>query len=157
MKFFLKPRLWVSNIVKVQLFYVWTGRRVNRFHCAGTHNSPLASVGEQIANSLCPRARPTSGLPLLVLCFDLPSILPGVRRTDDFFYLGLCWLTPVGSCLLLTRGNPLTLRCLLIALDSQSGLLDLLLTSSCTGVLPLQVQIPASDTSWPAAQCHRPS
>lgn len=64
------------------------------------------------------------------------------------FSLGLCWF-PVPS-LLLILSNPLTPRYLLSALASWLGFLDILLTSSCTGVLIPQVQVPAPDTAWPS-------
>ncbi|VCW96301.1 unnamed protein product [Gulo gulo] len=63
------------------------------------------------------------------------------------FSLGLCWF-PVPS-LLLTLSNPLTPRYLLSALASWLGFLDILLISSCTGVLIPQVQVPVPDTLGP--------
>ena len=58
--------------------------------------------------------------------------------------LSLCQLPD--SSLLLTSGNLLIARCLLTALASGLGIMGLLLTSCCTGILTLLGQIPGSDT-----------
>ena len=60
------------------------------------------------------------------------------------FSLGLCRLPDSSS--LLTSGNLLTPRCQLTALASRLGLLGLLQTSCCTGILTLWVQILGPDT-----------